>query len=154
MKSPAERCAAWSRLRQLLAAERSRLPAIAAEIGLSEAQCQVLQALDPGAPVAMCRLAEALGCDPSNVTGIVGRLEARGLVERRADERDRRVKKLVLTARGRHQRTRLLERLSEPPPEIRRLSAADQSALEAILARALGSEDAGPGARLTPVKEE
>lgn len=154
MKSPAERCAAWSRLRELLTAERSRLAAIAAEIELSEAQCEVLQALDPGAPVAMCRLADALGCDPSNVTGIIRRLEARGLVERRADERDRRVKKLVLTVRGQQQRARFLERLAEPPAGIRRLSAADQSALEAILARALGSDDAETGARRAPTKEE
>jgi DNA-binding MarR family transcriptional regulator len=122
-----------------LAAERSRLPAIASEIGLSEAQCLVLQALDPSASVAMCRIAETLDCDPSNVTGIVRRLEARGLVERRVDPDDRRVKNLALTVRGAAHRKRLLELLAEPPPSIRMLSAADQSALHAILERALGT---------------
>ena len=110
---------------------------MAAELGLPEAQCQVLQLLDPQAPVAMCRIAEALDCDPSNITGIVDRLQARGLVERRSDPRDRRVKKLVLTAHGRDRRKRLLERLDEPPSAIQSLSLAEQQGLCAILKRAL-----------------
>jgi DNA-binding MarR family transcriptional regulator len=127
----------WALLLQVFSAERRRLPAVAAELGLPEAQCQVLQLLDPQAPVAMCRIAEALDCDPSNITGIVDRLQARGLVERRSDPRDRRVKKLVLTAEGRDRRKRLLERLDEPPSEIQSLSPAEQEGLCAILKRAL-----------------
>ena len=45
----------------------------------------------------MSELANALFCDNSNVTGIVDRLEERGLVRREAAEGDRRVKLLVLT---------------------------------------------------------
>jgi DNA-binding MarR family transcriptional regulator len=127
----------WALLLQIVGAERRRLPLVAAELGLPEAQCQVLQLLDPEAPVAMCRVAEALDCDPSNITGIVDRLQARGLVERRSDPRDRRVKKLVLTPQGRDQRKRLLERLYEPPVEIQSLSPAEQEGLCAILKRAL-----------------
>ena len=127
----------WSLLLQIFGAERRRLPAVAAELGLPEAQCQVLQLLDPQAPVAMCRIAEALDCDPSNITGIVDRLQARGLVERRSDPRDRRVKKLVLTPQGRDQRKRLVERLHEPPSEIQSLSPAEQQGLCTILRRAL-----------------
>lgn len=37
-----------------------------------------------GRPLPMRALAELLGCDASNVTGIVDRLEARGLVRREA----------------------------------------------------------------------
>ena len=133
------RCAeVWRLLVGLVGEERSRLPAIAADLGLSAAQCDVLRRLDENAPTAMCRIAEALDCDPSNVTGIVDRLEARGLVERRADPEDRRVRKLVLTERGREQRDRLLARLAEAPPPIRALSAADQEELCAILRRVTG----------------
>jgi DNA-binding MarR family transcriptional regulator len=132
---------AWTLLSEVLAAERSRLPAIADALGLSEAQCHVLRELDPDAPVAMCRIAEALGCDPSNVTGIVRRLEARNLVERRADERDRRVKQLVLTARGRALRDELVDALAEPPSVLESLSPADQKTLCAILRRAVGREE-------------
>ncbi len=135
-------CEAWKLLLRVVAAERARLPAIAAEIGLSEAQCSVLENLDPAAPVPMCRLAETLDCDRSNVTGIVGRLETKGLVERRPDGSDRRVRNLVLTEAGRRQRQRLLDRLAEPPAGIRALPREEQKLLQTILRRAFapGSE--------------
>ena len=47
------------------------------------------------------KLAQKLKCEPSNVTGIVDRLEARGLVERRPDPADRRVKLAAATEEGR-----------------------------------------------------
>ncbi len=132
-------CEAWKLLLRVVAAERARVPSIAAELGLSEAQCLVLEHLDPTVPVPMCRLAETLDCDRSNVTGIVGRLEARGLVERRPDASDRRVKNLVLTEAGRRQRQRLLERLAEPPAGIRALPQEEQKLLQAILRRAFAA---------------
>ena len=48
----------------------------------------------------MSSLAGMLFCDASNVTGIVDRLEARGLIERRPAAQDRRVKLLALTPAG------------------------------------------------------
>ncbi len=142
MTTPREPCEAWRCLLELLAAERSRLPAIAAELGLSEPQALALRALDPDEPVAMCRVAEALACDPSNVTGIVRRLESRGLVARNRDPEDRRVRRLALTAAGREQRARLIERLAEPPPGIRDLPPGDQRTLHRILERALAMREA------------
>lgn len=44
---------------------------------------------------------EAVGVQPSVGTGIVQRLVSEGLVERRDDESDRRIRRLVLSARGR-----------------------------------------------------
>jgi DNA-binding MarR family transcriptional regulator len=87
----------------------------------------------------MGRLAEGLACDASNVTGIVDRLEARGLIERRAARHDRRLKVLALTDSGAQVRGRILERFAEPPEWMGRLSADDQRVLCAILRRALGS---------------
>ena len=141
MSVPSEAKRAWRLLSEVLGAERSRLPQVAEALGLSEAQCQVLERLDPQAPVAMCRIAEALGCDRSNITGIVRRLEARQLVERRGDAKDRRVKQLVLTDRGRRLRAELVEKLSTPPSALEALSPADQKTLCAILRRAVGRED-------------
>ena len=83
-------------------------------------------------------MADGLACDASNITGIVDRLEARGLVKRRPGSRDRRVKEIVLTRAGTALRTLLVERLAEPPEPVSRMSAADQRALRAILRRALG----------------
>lgn len=128
----------WELLLDLvLLLERSRLPAIAAEVGLPEAQCHTLRLLDPDHETPMRRLVECLSCDASNVTGIVDRLEARGLIERRVATADRRVKVIALTDAGRATRRRLLERLGEPPEPIARLSAADRKTLCAILRRAL-----------------
>jgi DNA-binding MarR family transcriptional regulator len=85
----------------------------------------------------MNELAEALACDASNVTGLVDRLEARGLVERRAAPGDRRVRTLVLTPDGIHVRARVIRGMSEPPPGIKGLSPEDQRALRDLLRRAI-----------------
>src|SRR5437870_2144685 len=106
---------AWAHMFRLFTAQRSRFLAVAAELELAPAQLGALKSLDPDEPVPMSRLADALRCDNSNVTGIVDRLEARGLVERRSAEHDRRVKMLVVTERGAELRRRLVARMSEPP---------------------------------------
>jgi MarR family transcriptional regulator, organic hydroperoxide resistance regulator len=110
---------------------------VAAACGLTEAQCHVLRLLQPDAPLPMRRLAESLGCDASNITGIVDRLEARGLVERRATGRDRRIKELALTPAGIAARAEMLHRLTQPPEPIARLTADEQQALCTILRKAL-----------------
>ena len=88
-------------------------------------------------PTPMGRIAEVLCCDGSTVTWIVDRLEDRGLVERRSDPRDRRVRLVALTDEGRRVRDILRERYAEPPAAIAGLSAKDQRALRDILRRAL-----------------
>ena len=70
-----------------------------AEFDLSPQQAKAFHELRR--PLSMGELADRLFCDASNVTGIVDRLEARGLVERQADPDDRRVRRLVLTDAGR-----------------------------------------------------
>jgi MarR family transcriptional regulator, organic hydroperoxide resistance regulator len=128
---------AWALMHRLFGPHRKRFMALAAEYELSPPQLGALKALDPEHPLAMSELAAVLGCDNSNVTGIVDRLEYRGLVERRAAEHDRRVKLLALTDDGRELRDALGDRLHAPPEELTRLSAEDQRALRDILARAL-----------------
>src|SRR5437667_10342739 len=90
-------CRAWQLLMRFFFAQRAHLPPSAAEIDLSPVQCHVLHLIEPGRPLPMSRLAETLACDASNVTGLVDRLEARGLVQRRPLPRDRRAKVLQLT---------------------------------------------------------
>jgi DNA-binding MarR family transcriptional regulator len=67
--------------------------------GLSGAQARLL-ALVVTEPHPMSRLAAVLSCEPSNVTGLVDRLEKRGLVERRPAAHDRRVKLIAPTEEG------------------------------------------------------
>jgi DNA-binding MarR family transcriptional regulator len=59
----------------------------------------VLIMLEATGPLAMNRLADALDISVASVTGVVDRMEARGLVERHRDVEDRRVI-LVHTADG------------------------------------------------------
>jgi MarR family transcriptional regulator, organic hydroperoxide resistance regulator len=118
-------------------AQRTKVGAALGELGLSFPQAHALRLLDPQEPMPMSALAELLFCDASNVTGIVDRLEARGLVERRSAEGDRRVKALAITAAGVELRGGVMEIMSEPPEAIAALPQADQRALRDILARAV-----------------
>jgi DNA-binding MarR family transcriptional regulator len=126
---------AWALVLQLSFRHRNRFAEVAAGLGLSAVQAHVLRSLDPGEPVPMRALASALSCDASNVTGLIDRLEDLGLVERRAHDRDRRVKILGLTSTGHAVREALIERLLDPPEEIARLSAAEQRTLRDLLRR-------------------
>jgi DNA-binding MarR family transcriptional regulator len=112
--------------------------AVFTEFDLTRQQAFALIHLDPERPKPMSELASGMFCDASNITGIVDRLEARGLVERRADPQDRRVKMLALTAEGASVRAALAGRMAEPPAGLRALPAADQRALRDLLRRALG----------------
>jgi len=134
----------WELLMDLVMAERARIPQIAAEFRLSPPQVHALRLLEPDQPLPMGRLACALGCDASNVTGIVDRLEQRGLIERRPSDRDRRVKVLVVTAQGAEVRKALMIRLGEPPQSIASLSPADRRRLAGLLRRALSQAAAAP----------
>src|SRR5438270_11916438 len=123
MKRRPSQCEAWHLLVRLFFTQRSSLPTLAADLELSPAQCHVLHLIEPGRPVPMGRLAETLSCDASNVTGLVDRLESRGLVRRRASAGDRRVKVLHLTAAGSRIRARLLRRMTARSLPLARLSA-------------------------------
>jgi MarR family transcriptional regulator, organic hydroperoxide resistance regulator len=129
---------AWSLIFELLHLSKKRFMAIASEFDLSPPQVMALRQLDPDEPKPMSELAIALRCDNSNVTGIVDRLEDRGLVERRPGEHDRRVKMLMITERGAQVRAGLAARLDEPPEALANLSPEDQLALRDIMRRALG----------------
>jgi MarR family transcriptional regulator, organic hydroperoxide resistance regulator len=127
----------WPLLVRLFFAQRANLPPLAAELQLSPAQCHVLHLIDPERPLPMGQLAETLACDASNVTGLVDRLESRGLVRRRPSAADRRVKVLVLTPTGARLRALLVDRLTAPPASLERLSLREQRALVRILTRLL-----------------
>ena len=128
---------AWPLLVRLFFAQRANLPPLAAELELSPAQCHVLHLIEPGRPIPMGQLAETLACDASNVTGLVDRLESRGLVRRHPSAADRRVKVLDLTPTGSRLRTLLLDRMTTPPATLGRLSADEQRTLGRILVRLL-----------------
>jgi len=128
---------AWSLMSRLFWDLRPRMLSVAAEFGLTPPQLLALRALDPACPVPMRELAAVLRCDSSNVTGLVDRLTAQGLVERREDASDRRVRMLAVTARGIDVRDRLSEVMRELPPALAGLDAADMRALRDVMRRAV-----------------
>ena len=128
-------CDAWRLLLRLFFTQRANLPPLAAELELSPAQCHVLHLIEPGRPIPMGQLAETLACDASNVTGLVDRLESRGLVRRRPSEADRRIKVLELSPSGARLRALLLDRMTTPPAMLGRLSIREQRVLVRILNR-------------------
>jgi DNA-binding MarR family transcriptional regulator len=91
---------------------------------LSLVHLNVLTLLEAEGPLSMGRLAEALDVSVASATGIVARMTARGVIERRHDADDRRVVLVHLTPRGtrvfqnleqhhRERLARLLDQLSE-----------------------------------------
>jgi DNA-binding MarR family transcriptional regulator len=132
---------AWAELRTLLGQQRRRFLLAAAGLDLHPAQAGAL--LQLARPLPMNELAAVLACDNSNVTGLVDRLEARGLVTRRPSPEDRRVKRVVLTPAGERLRTQLLELVGRPPAGFERLSASEQRNLRDLLRRLLDGV-AGP----------
>ena len=126
-------CRAWRLLMKFFFAQREHLPPLGAELDLSPAQCHVLHLIEPDRPLPMGRLAETLSCDASNVTGLVDRLEVRGLVQRRPSDGDRRVKVIQLTATGSRLRERLLRRMTSGSCALSRLSPDQQRSLVSIL---------------------
>ncbi|MBC7299981.1 MAG: MarR family transcriptional regulator [Nocardia sp.] len=108
--------------------------AAAASENLTASQGKTLTALRRG-PVAMRALAETLGCDASNVTGIINRLEKRGLVRREASAADRRVTTLVITAEGERVTDAIRAKMRATRDGLNELSAQDRDRLYTLLER-------------------
>jgi DNA-binding MarR family transcriptional regulator len=107
---------AWATIISLCFGVRDWWCALCEELELTPSQGMALRSLDR--PLPMSTLADALACDASNVTGIVDKLESRGLIARRGADHDRRVKMLCVTDLGRSLRDRLVKRLLEPPAAL------------------------------------
>ncbi|MFI6767949.1 MarR family winged helix-turn-helix transcriptional regulator [Streptomyces sp. NPDC050355] len=109
----------------------------AAEHSLTGAQARVLGLLCVE-PLPMRKVAQRLKCEPSNITGIVDRLESRGLVERRPDPADRRVKLAAPTAEGARTAGALRASLGFAREPLGKLSVAERTLLKELLQRMLG----------------
>jgi DNA-binding MarR family transcriptional regulator len=102
---------------------------------ITPVQYAILSALEDNRAVEQIRLAGLVAVDRSTMGTVLGRLEARGLVARRADARDGRVRLVSLTARGR----RLLAGMEAAVARAQRRIAAPLDAAERrTLMRLLG----------------
>lgn len=135
--------AAWHRFLDVMLAHKEQFTAKLAKYDLNPPQAFLLRSVAPGSNVLMCHIASALSCDASNVTNLVDRLEARGLIERQADPSDRRVRRIVLTRAGAKLRAQLLEDAFAPPPSLGVLDASELKQFELILQKILAAQAAG-----------
>ncbi len=125
----------WGTVIQLCFGVRDWWSAVCEELDLTPSQGMALRSLDR--PLPMSTLAEALACDASNITGIVDKLESRGLITRQGADHDRRIKLLFVTEIGRALRDRLIERLLEPPAAVAALPLDVKARLTATLRKVL-----------------
>ncbi|WP_394434425.1 MarR family winged helix-turn-helix transcriptional regulator [Streptomyces sp. SGAir0957] len=111
----------------------------AARHGLTGAQARVLSLLALE-PLPMRQIAHRLKCEPSNITGIVDRLEARELVERRPSPGDRRVKVAAPTQEGAAVARSLRESLDFAREPLARLDRDQRLALRDMLRTMIGAD--------------
>jgi Transcriptional regulators len=109
-------------------------------VGLSLAKLAALRVLaENGGSLSLTQLAERLSCVKSNITQLVDRLEADGLVERQSDPNDRRTRLATLTPAGRKACREGLQVQQEAEQELlRRLTATESRLLADLLAKVAG----------------
>jgi DNA-binding MarR family transcriptional regulator len=86
-------------LLMLLKNLQSNIALVAEEYGLTLMQLYTMHAIAEE-HTTMGKMAQAIRCDASNVTGIIDKLVAMELVTRQEDPSDRRIKTLQLTSEG------------------------------------------------------
>jgi len=109
--------------------------AAAGRHGLNSSQAKALKAVQ--VPVPMRALAGRLGCDASNVTGIVDRLEALGLARREAAASDRRVKIVAITDRGHEVLTLIRDDMTRAHEAFASLDEDQRTALDSLCRQVL-----------------
>lgn len=90
---------------------KQHMLAIGSEFGLSGFQAITLLLLDDSKPCPMKSFCVVFHCDASNVTGIIDGLEKKGLVSRRNDPHDRRIKVVQLETAGKRVQRMIIERI-------------------------------------------
>ena len=104
-----------------------------ASLELTGPQAELIVQLEQ--PLPMKDVASRLRCDASNLTGLVDRLEKRGMVRRRVRADDRRVKELVLTEAGKRLQRRVLTVIRRQSPIT--ISEPEQIQLIELLEKAV-----------------
>lgn len=125
--------ALMERLARAAAGYYRDLTAAAAAQGLTMTQAKMLILLRQ--PLPMRALAGLLTCDASNITGLVDRLEAHGLVSRHLDPTDRRIKNVVATQEGKDVVRRIRADMRATSAALTRLDEEGRRSLYELLGR-------------------
>ncbi|MFE9259133.1 MarR family winged helix-turn-helix transcriptional regulator [Streptomyces sp. NPDC006879] len=130
--SPAVKAQLMELLAHSLGAHYADFATAAAAAGLTSSQAKTLTVLRRS-PDSMRSLAGTLGCDASNMTGVIDRLEKRGLVRREVSPADRRVKNVALTEEGIQAIDAIRSTMNGTHAGLDRLSEAEQTELARLL---------------------
>jgi DNA-binding MarR family transcriptional regulator len=131
----------WQRVtHRLLAAVDAELH----DLGLSPAETNVLACLGGAEPPTIRRVGEATAQPPSTLTGLLDRLERRGLVERRPNPRDRRSTLVVPTPAGRAAARRVAKAFARVEARIPQGTRAGAAALLEEIETALDARVSEP----------
>lgn len=119
---------------------QDRLETALSHTGLSLAKLGALRHLaEANEPLPLGQLAERIACVKSNVTQLVDRLEADGMVRRVPDPADRRSVRAMITELGRSRHLAGMEALAAAEETIvADLTEAEQTALSELLLRLAG----------------
>ncbi|MDW3177406.1 MAG: MarR family transcriptional regulator [Acidimicrobiia bacterium] len=116
------------------------------DFGMTHTDYWALRSVD--GPMPMKDLAQCMDIDPSYVTLLADRLEELGLIERQPHPTDRRVKNLVLTAKGKRFKKTIPEKIWDGPNTFSALSDAERNHLKVLLAKVVASHGDGDVAAL------
>lgn len=119
------------------------------DVGLTPQQAELLCAAMGAGGIG--NLAQTLRCDRSNVSRLVDRAAAHGLLTRRAGDRDGRVTLVDLTARGELLTRRFLSALESQTKELRARWSADRRQLAVDLLNEISNDLDSP---TRPLKEQ
>jgi DNA-binding MarR family transcriptional regulator len=124
----------------------SRFAARLGELDLQPPLFRVLNLVDAAEGRSQQEIARAVQAPPSRMVGFVDELERRGLVERRADPDDRRVRALYLTPAGREALARGREVARRHEAELTAgLSEAERERLVELLRKVVDEQAIGAG---------
>ncbi|HSX35844.1 MAG TPA: MarR family transcriptional regulator [Patescibacteria group bacterium] len=120
---------------------KHQITELAAARGLTAMQASTLVFISTaGRPQPMNHLCTMFGCDASNITGLVDGLESKGLVARRENPEDRRVKMLELTTAGQAECKAIITGLAGKGGYLlRTFSEHELAQLTALMQKAAGS---------------
>ena len=105
---------------------------------LTPVQSILLIVLIPGETKSMNELSEIMGCDASNITGLVDRLESHELIERSSSDKDRRIKHIRLTDIGIKFRQHLVDGLKKSELlDLSKLSESEEVELNRLVYKIL-----------------
>ena len=122
-------------LLQVAHALEDKLESALSGVGLSTPKFSVLSELvSAGIPLSLSELASRLSCVRSNMTQLVDRLEADGLVRREDDPSDRRAVKAAITEQGRDRQAAGAAEVGRLQQEFAvHVSDADRAAVQRLL---------------------